>query len=76
MTKIIEILKDIRPAVDWAGEEDLIDSGLLDSFDMITLIGELNDTFHVNIGLEHLEPENFSSVDAIAALIKGLGADI
>ena len=72
MTKIIEILKDIRPAVDWAGEEDLIDSGLLNSFDMITLIGELNNAFDINIGLEHLEPENFSSVDAIDALVKDL----
>ena len=76
MTKIIEILQDIRPGVDWEGESDLIESGLLDSFDMITLVSELNDTFRVNIGLEHLEPENFISVEAIATLIRSLGADI
>jgi len=76
MTKIIEILRDIRPGVDWEREDDLIESGLLDSFDMIALVSELNDTFGVSIGLEHLEPENFSSVGTIAALLKDLGADI
>ena len=76
MTKIIEILRDIRPGVDWESENDLIESGLLDSFDMITLVSELNDTFGVSIGLEHLEPENFSSVNTIANLLRGLGADL
>ena len=76
MTKIIEILCDIRPGVDWAGEADIIESGLLDSFDMITLISELNDAFGISIGLEHLEPENFCSVEAIAALVESLGATI
>ena len=76
MEKIVEILLDIRPGVDWGSEKDFIDNGLLDSFDMITLIGELNNTFDISIGLEHLEPENFSSVETIAALIKDLGADV
>ena len=76
MTKIIEILRDIRPGVDWENENDLIDSGLLDSFDMITLVSELNDAYKVSMGLEHLEPENFNSIEAIAALLTSLGADI
>ena len=74
MTKIIEILEGVRPGVDWANEKDLIESGLLDSFDMITLVNDLNDSFGVTIGLEHLEPENFNSVAAIAALLRDLGA--
>ena len=76
MTKIVEILQEIRPGVDWASEKDLIDSGYLDSFDMIMLVNELNSSFGVSIGLEHLEPENFCSVDAIADLLRSLGADI
>ena len=76
MKKIITILEEIRQGVDWANESNFIDDELLDSFDMITLIGELEDAYGINIGLEHLEPENFSSVETIAALIKDLGADI
>ena len=76
MEKILEILNDIRLGIDWENEDDFIENGLLDSFDMITLVGELNDVFNVSIGLEHLENENFNSVKAIAALLKALGADI
>jgi len=76
VTKIVEILQGIRSGVDWANENDLIESGLLDSFDMITLVSDLNDAFKVNIGLEHLEPENFNSIEAIAALLRDLGASV
>ena len=76
MEKIVEILEEIRPEVDWLSESDFIEDELLDSFDMITLINELNSVFGVDIGLEHLEPENFRSVTTISALIKELGAVI
>ena len=74
MNKIIEILQDIRPGVDWEAATAIIDDGLLDSFDVISLVGELEEAFGVRIGLEHLEPENFNSVGAIKALVEGLGA--
>ena len=76
MNKIVEILLYIRPGVDWEAEKDFIEGGFLDSFDMIALVSELNDSFGVSIGLEHLEPENFSSVEAISALLRDLGADV
>ena len=76
VTKVVEILKNIRPGVDWVCETDFIEGGLLDSFDMITLVNDLNDSFGVSIGLEHLEPENFCSLEAIAALLLDLGADL
>ena len=76
MEKLIAILKNINANIDWAAETSLIDGGIIDSFDMIALVGELNDAFSVSVELEHLEPENFNSVDAIAALLKSLGADV
>ena len=76
MNRIIEILRDIRPGVDWGNEGDFIEGGLLDSFDMITLVNDLNDAFGVEIGLEHLEPENFGSIEAIAGLLRDLGAEV
>ena len=73
MLKIIEILQSIRPGVDWEAATSIIDDGLLDSFDMITLISELDEAFGVRIGLEHLEPENFNSISAMASLLEQLG---
>jgi acyl carrier protein len=76
MQKLIEILQDLRPDVEWEREDTLIDSGLIDSFDMITLVGDLNDAFGVFIELEHLTPENFNSTNAIVHLLKSLGAQL
>ena len=76
MDKIINILRNIRPGVDWESKTDLVGSGFLDSFDMITLVNDLSDSYNVSIGLEYLEPEHFNTVEAIAALMKDLGADI
>ena len=45
--KVIEILGDINPDIDYSAETSLIDGGLLDSFDIVSLVGELNDAFDI-----------------------------
>ena len=72
MDKILEILKDIRPDVDFEHETKLIDDEILDSFDIISIVGEFNDTFDIEINVEDLEPENFNTVAAMKELIDKL----
>lgn len=72
MEKLMQILTDLRPDVDFEGEEQLIDGEVLDSFDIISLVGELNEAFDVEIGVEDLLPENFNSAKAMLALIERL----
>lgn len=72
MEKVIEILKGIHPEVDFETADGLIDKRILDSFDVVTLVGELSDEFDVEIGAEHMIPENFNSAAAIYALIERL----
>lgn len=72
MEKVIEILKGIHPEVDFETADGLIDKRILDSFDVVTLVGELSDEFDVEIGAEHMIPENFNSAAAIYALIEKL----
>ena len=71
MEKLLSILSDIRPDLDFEKEEKLIDDGILDSFDIITIVGEINDTFDINVNVNDLLPENFNSAKAIWALIQG-----
>ena len=52
--------------------DNLFDAGLLDSFQVIELVGELEDTFDIDIDAKYVIEENFSSKDAIIALIKSL----
>lgn len=70
MNELLEILKDLHPEVDFATATDLVDGGILDSFDIVSLISEINEEFDVTIGAAELTPENFNSAEAIYALIQ------
>ena len=72
MEKMLEILKGVRPDVDFENEKQLIDGGVLDSFDIIAIVGEFDDEFGIDIDVADLEPENFNSVEAMWKLIQSL----
>ena len=65
MEKLMEILRDLRPDVDFENEEALIDDGILGSFDITALVNELMDEFDIEMSMADLEPENFNSAKAI-----------
>lgn len=72
MEKLLEILKGIRPDVDFENEKALIDDGVLDSFDVVSIISELNDEYDIHVKVTELDPENFNSVEAIMQMVKRL----
>jgi len=72
--KIIEILNGIRPEFDFGSETNYISQGMLDSFDLITLVTELDESFSISIDGTDILPENFESAEAIEALLKKNGA--
>ena len=72
MDKLMKLLEENCPSIDFAGEKALIDDGILDSLDIVMLVGELNDAFDISIGAEDLVPENFNSAQAIYALVQRL----
>ena len=69
MDRLIEILSDLHPDIDFESEDGLVDNGILDSLDIVTLITEINDSFDVSIPAEEIIPENFNSAEALYALI-------
>ena len=72
MEKLLEILKDLHPEVDFENNEELIDDGILDSLDIVTIVTEIDDKFDVTIPAEEIIPENFNSAKALMALITRL----
>lgn len=72
MDELIAILKDIHPDVDYETATNLIDGKILDSFDIISLVSEINDKFDVVISAEYMIPENFNSAKALWELIQKL----
>ncbi|MBP5289116.1 MAG: acyl carrier protein [Clostridia bacterium] len=72
MEELLEILNGLHDDVDYENEEHLIDNGILDSLDIVTLIAEISDRFGVTITARDIAPENFNSASAMAALIRRL----
>lgn len=72
MTELMEILEELRPDVDFESETGLIANGILDSFDIVSLVGELNEAFDIEIKPTDLVPENFNSAEAMLAMIEKL----
>ncbi len=72
MDELLEILKEAKPDVDFSSEKKLIDNGVLDSFDVVQLVMELNEEFDIEIGAEEITPENFNSADSMWAMVQRL----
>ena len=68
--KIYEILSNIRPEYNFRESSDFIEDGFLDSFDVVTLVAELEDTFEVVIDGLDILPEKFATVDAIIEVVE------
>ena len=65
MDKLIEILEDIQPGVDFRNCDTLIEDGLLDSFAILSIVSELQDEFGISITPAEIIPENFNSAQAL-----------
>jgi acyl carrier protein len=72
MERLLTILQSIRPDVDFLRETQLIDGGFLDSFDLASIISELNDEFDISIRVSELKPENFNSAYAMMKMVERL----
>ena len=72
MEKLIEILEELQPDVDFKNTNDLVDGRYLDSLTILSLIAEIEDEFDVEIPATEIIPSNFNSAKNIWALIEKL----
>lgn len=75
MEKLIEILENLNPEVDYENCENLVDGRILDSLTILSLISEIEDEFDVEIPTVEIIPANFNSVKSIWSLIQKLKED-
>lgn len=69
MEELLELLERVRPGVDFENEKYLVDGEVLSSFDVVMIIGELNEHYDIDISADDILPENFNSAEAILALV-------
>ncbi len=76
MKSLSAILKEIRPEFDFTTSSDFIGDGMLDSFDMVTLVATLDKTYGISIQGTDIIPENFQNLGTIEALLRRSGAQL
>ena len=70
--QVNEILKQIKPTKDLSTVTNIVEGGYIDSFELMSLIMSLNETFGIEVDLDDMTPENFNTVEAIAAMVARL----
>lgn len=70
MEKLMEILMDINPDIDYEKEDNLIDGKVLDSFSIVNLVSQISESFDITISPKYLIPKNFNSVNAMWEMIQ------
>jgi acyl carrier protein len=76
MDQIFELLQELRPDSDFMTSSDFISDFLLDSFDIITLISELEERYSIQIPIEGITPEDFLSFESIIDIVRKSGGAI
>ena len=76
MKSLPELLKEIRPEFDFTASSDFIADGMLDSFDMVTLVATLDKTYAISIQGTDIVPENFKNLQTIESLLRQSGARV
>ena len=72
--ELLQLLSSENPEIDFAASDELVDDGILDSLTIVSLIGTLSMGYGIDIPYEEIVPENFNSIDAMAAMIQRLQA--
>lgn len=76
MKIIWKILADLRPEFDFTQSTDFIEDGYLDSFDLVSLVSELEAEFGILIDALDIVPENFCNAEAIAEVVRKNGGTV
>lgn len=72
MGELLDVLQDCCPGIDFAGEQHMVDDGILESLDIVMIVTALNDFYDVEITVEDILPENFNSAAKIYEMITKL----
>lgn len=69
---ILDILEEMHPEVDYEKETGLVTNKILDSFDLVSLVGELSSEFDIQITAKDFVEENFNAVDTLVSMVERL----
>lgn len=72
MERLMEVLSECCPDIDFEVEKELITGKVIDSVDLVAVVSDIEDEFGISIPMEELVPENFDSIEAIWKMVQRL----
>lgn len=72
MEELRALLEEKWPNIDFDKEKNLIDDELLDSVEVVSLIGEIEEAFDITVTMEYIQPKYFQSIEAMWDMIEEL----
>ena len=76
MERLMKILGELHPEVNFGGKERLIEGGILDSIDIVSMVTDIKAQYGISIGADDITRENFETPEEIRALIMRRGGEI
>lgn len=70
MKELLELLEEVKPGVEFESSQNMIEEGLIDSFDMINIIANINEKFDIDFSVAEIIPENFETVKSLYEAIE------
>lgn len=70
MEKLLNLLEKLKPGVDFKNSKNMLEEGLIDSFDMINIIANINEEFAIDFSVAEIVPENFTTVETLYQTIE------
>ena len=70
--KVLALLSEEYPEIDFTSSEELVDDGILDSLTITGIIAALSMEFDIVIPYEEIVEENFNSISGLAAMVERL----
>lgn len=72
MEELKKMLQEKFPNVDFDAEKALVSGGVLDSLQVVEIIGEIEDMFDISVTMEYIQPDYFESVETMWDMIEEL----
>ena len=72
MEKLLKILKECCPGIDFEAEQHLVTDKVIDSIELVDIISDIEAEFGIVVPMEMVDGDHFDSVDKLWKLILSL----
>lgn len=76
MSKLMEILNDVRPGCDFENSTNFLDDGFFDSLSIVTILTRIEEICDIEIDIIDIDEDDFASEESLFKMVERFGGDI